>query len=84
MDIPRLSIATDGLTGADLKRLVEDGKLLYAADVVKNAVLKPIDDYFLASLETLVSNKQRYAQADHAAREKQPSARPPWFDAGNP
>ena len=84
VDIPRLSVATDGLTGADLKRLVEDGKLLYAADVVKNAVLKPIDDYFLASLETLVSNKQRYAQADHAAREKQPSARPPWFDAGNP
>src|SRR2546426_260411 len=32
VDLESLATETDGLTGADLKRLVDDGKILYAYD----------------------------------------------------
>jgi hypothetical protein len=32
-DLGRLTAATEGFTGADLKRVAEDGKTLYAFDV---------------------------------------------------
>ena len=71
--------ATEGLTGADLKRLVGDGKTLYAYDRAKERPLKPITEYFTAALATLRQNKERYAQADARARVQRPQ-RPQWFD----
>ena len=67
MDTPRVAAATDGFTGADLKRLVEDAKLLYAFDRSRNIAARPATDYFLTAAETIKQNKQRYAQAEAAA-----------------
>src|SRR6185503_3515863 len=49
----RLVESTDGFTGADLKRTVEDGKALYAFDLVAQRGLKPPTDYFLAAVEAV-------------------------------
>jgi transitional endoplasmic reticulum ATPase len=68
VEIPRLVAATDGFTGADLKRLVEDGKLLYAFDKAQGSPLRPPTDYFLAAVETVRANKERYAEAEARAR----------------
>ena len=40
-DAPRLIAATDGFTGVDLKRLVEDAKAIYVYDKARGAELKP-------------------------------------------
>jgi transitional endoplasmic reticulum ATPase len=79
IDLDRLTAATDGFTGADLKRLIDDGKALYAFDRAKEYALKPLSDYFLAAIDNVRANKQKYAQAEARARLNRP-ARPPWFD----
>jgi transitional endoplasmic reticulum ATPase len=78
----RLVEATEGLTGADLKRLVEDAKTLYAYDKVQGHSLRPSTEYFLAAVETVRANKARYAEAEARARLQRP-ARPHWFDAAS-
>ncbi len=79
VDIPRLARATEGLSGADLTRLIEDGKLLFAYDRAQGHPTRPAVEYFLAAVETVRSNKERYAQAEALARERRP-ARPPYFE----
>lgn len=79
LNIEMLATATEGLTGADLKRLFEDGKLLYAHDRAQGRALLPITDYFLRAVETIRNNKEKYQEAESRARQKHPS-RPPWFD----
>jgi ATP-dependent 26S proteasome regulatory subunit len=79
LDVARLAAATDQLSGADLKRLVDDGKLLYAFDRARNEETREPIEYFLEALETVKANKVRYAQAEAAARGRNPS-RPPYFD----
>jgi transitional endoplasmic reticulum ATPase len=78
VDLERLVSATEGVTGADLKRLVEDGKTLYAYDRVQGQPLRPATEYFLAAVETVQANKQKYAEAEARASAQRPS-RPPWF-----
>lgn len=71
VEVERLAANTDGFTGADLKRLVEDGKALYAYDRVNREQLKTPTEYLLAAIETVQANKQRYAEAEaraHAPR----------------
>jgi transitional endoplasmic reticulum ATPase len=63
-DAPRLIAATDGFTGADLKRMVEDGKAIYVYDKTKGAEVRPITDYFLRAIETVKENKQHYEAAE--------------------
>jgi transitional endoplasmic reticulum ATPase len=63
-----LVAATEGFTGADLKRLVEDGKNLLAYDKARGRPLQPPTDYFLAAVETVRANKERYAAAEARAR----------------
>jgi AAA+ superfamily predicted ATPase len=41
VDVERLADATEGLSGADLKRVVEDGKLLYASTARREARCVP-------------------------------------------
>lgn len=77
-DIARLAGATNDLSGADLRRVVEDGKLLHAFDRARGTKLREITDYFLDALETVRANKIRYAQAEASARVRNPS-RPPHF-----
>jgi hypothetical protein len=66
---------SEGFTGADLKRLVEDGKNLFAYDKAGGAALRPLEAYFLAALENMRANRERYARAEATAR-RQRSSRP--------
>ena len=69
---------TDGMSGADLGRMVEDGKLLYAYDLARELPTKPITEYMLVAMETVQANKERYARAEARAGKRRPS-RPPHF-----
>ncbi len=62
-DVPRLIAATEGFTGADLKRMVEDGKAIYAYDKAKGVQPGSATEYLLRAVETVKENKERYAQA---------------------
>jgi predicted AAA+ superfamily ATPase len=80
VDCHRLAVVADGGTGADLKRLAEDGKNLLAADLAARRAVRPLLDYFLAANDEFRRNKDRYAAAEGAARRRRPE-RPVYFDA---
>lgn len=65
-----IAAETDGLTGADLRRLVEDGKILYAYDKSKKRETEDILLYFLKAIETIRSNKQKYMEAEEKSKMK--------------
>jgi acyl-CoA reductase-like NAD-dependent aldehyde dehydrogenase len=67
VDVVALIPATEGFTGADLKRLMEDGKALYAYDKVKKLEMKEPTAYFLKAVEVVRENKQRFAEAEAQA-----------------
>ncbi|HEY0150893.1 MAG TPA: ATP-binding protein [Longimicrobium sp.] len=79
VDVQRLAASTDGLTGADLARLVEDGKILVAYDRSRGEAEDEPTAYFLRAIETVRANKERYAEAEARARERRPT-RSPMFD----
>jgi len=58
-DIATLANASRGMTGADLKAVVEDAKLLYAQDVVLNAPSRPPEEYYLEAIATVRANGRR-------------------------
>lgn len=62
-DLDPVVTATDGFTGADLKRLAEDAKNLYAYDRVTEQAPRESTSYFLQALETICENREKYAQA---------------------
>jgi ATP-dependent 26S proteasome regulatory subunit len=76
VDIARLVSETEGFTGADLKRLIEDGKTLYAYDRVRNHDLRSPTEYFLAAVESVLTNKARYAEAEAHARAQRANPAP--------
>ena len=78
VDVPRLAAATEGLSGADLKRLVDDGKILYAYDRARGVPPRPAVEYFLSAVETVRANRERYAEAEARARASRPQ-RPSYF-----
>jgi transitional endoplasmic reticulum ATPase len=83
VDVGRLAAATEQLSGADLKRVIDDGKLLYAFDRSRGGTeMRPVIEYFLEALETVRANKVRYAEAEASARARHP-ARPSYFDLGS-
>ena len=82
LDVARLAEATEGLSGADLKRLVEDGKILFAFDLAQGRAPRPAVEYCLTAADTVRANKERYAEAEARARQRHP-VRPPWFDTGD-
>ena len=59
-DAAALASASQGLTGADLKSVIEDGKLLLAHDKVTGTELRPVEEYFLQAIETVRSNRRNY------------------------
>jgi ATP-dependent 26S proteasome regulatory subunit len=79
VDVGRLAAATEGFTGADLRRLVDDGKNLLAFDRVRRRPPRPVTEYFLTAVETVRANRERYAEAERRAREQRPR-RPVYFD----
>ena len=58
-DTATLANASRGMTGADLKAIVEDAKLLYAQDVVLNAPSRPAEEYYLEAIATVRANGRR-------------------------
>ena len=79
VDVAQIGAATEGLTGADLKQLMEDGKILYAYDRSQSRPVKTATEYFLSAVATVKANRERYATAEATARAHRPT-RPPWFD----
>jgi transitional endoplasmic reticulum ATPase len=67
VEIAALVSATEKFTGADLKRLVEDGKAIYAYDKVHKIKPRKPTDYFLKAVEGVRENKERYMQAEAQA-----------------
>ena len=69
-DFPVAEIAalSEGFTGADIKRLVEDAKTLYAYDRAQKREVKDLTAYFHQAVETLTTNKNRYALAEQQGR----------------
>jgi transitional endoplasmic reticulum ATPase len=54
--------ASHGLTGADLRAVVEDGKLLFARDKARRTAARPVEEYFLEAVATVRSNRQNYTR----------------------
>ncbi len=77
-DVARLAAETEGFTGADLRRLAEDGRMLYAYDRSCGRAIRPITEYYLQAARLVSDNKQRYAQAEVRLSARRP-VRPPWF-----
>ena len=74
-----LTEATDGLSGADLKRVVEDAKVLLVYDRARDLPPRPAVDYFVEAANTVRANRERYAEAEARARTMRPT-RPAIFD----
>lgn len=68
VDKGRLARETDTFTGADLKRLVEDGKALLAYDRARGLPLRPATEYFAEAVQTVRANKEAYAEAESRCR----------------
>lgn len=68
IDVQMLADRTNGCTGADLKRLAEDGRNLLAYDVWQGREARPVSDYFLDAIETLRTNRERYTVAESRHR----------------
>jgi ATP-dependent 26S proteasome regulatory subunit len=79
-ELDQLAKTAEGLSGADLKRLVEDGKVLYAYDHAQGRPTRSMYEYFNESLATVRENKERYAAAEASARMRNPT-RPPYFNS---
>jgi ATP-dependent 26S proteasome regulatory subunit len=67
VDESRLARETDSFTGADLKRLIEDGKALLGYDRARGLPLRPATDYFVEAVQTVRANKEAYAEAESRA-----------------
>ena len=80
VDLEVLADASDGLSGADLKRVIEDGKLLFAFERARSAPQQPSTVYFVRAIETVRRNKEQYAAAEARARTRHP-VRPSYFDS---
>jgi transitional endoplasmic reticulum ATPase len=66
IDVEQIALCSRGLTGADLKAVVEDGKLLFAHDVSESAPLRALEEYFLEAIDTVRTNQANYARAKPA------------------
>jgi transitional endoplasmic reticulum ATPase len=62
-DLNLLAEWSHGLTGADLKNVVEDGKLLYAGDRAVRGAVRPAEAYYLEAIETVRENRRNYARS---------------------
>ncbi|KAA5545245.1 AAA family ATPase [Roseiconus nitratireducens] len=77
-DVPALVEETDGFTGADLKRTIQDGKALYAYARVNGEDQISVTEQYLKAAAAVRESKGKYAEAVGRANEAHPS-RPPWF-----
>jgi len=76
-----LSVAanlSDGCSGADLKRLVNDAKALLAWDLHQQIGPRPFTEYFEEALTAFHEQRANYAVAEERGRQR--GDRPVWFD----
>lgn len=76
---PAIELATTGLSGADLKRLIQDAKLRLAIDMTRERPVQPFEDYLLASAAVIRESRNAYAQAAERAIVANPN-RPRWYN----
>jgi len=68
-DISLLARESKGLSGADLKSIVEEGKLLYAHSKVKgNSIAEP-EYYFLRAIQACRDNRRSYGKTNPTSGE---------------
>jgi transitional endoplasmic reticulum ATPase len=60
VDALQLASASHGATGADLKAIIEDGKLLFARDQTTGNNGRPAEEYFLDAIATIRQNRRKY------------------------
>jgi ATP-dependent 26S proteasome regulatory subunit len=60
IEVQELAEASRGLTGADMKAIVEDGKLLFARDQVTGSPERCAREYFLEAIGTIRQNRRKY------------------------
>ena len=60
--------ATERFSGADLKRVVEDARGLYAYDRASGTAAGTSEAYLFKAVQSVALNKQRYAAAEAGAR----------------
>jgi SpoVK/Ycf46/Vps4 family AAA+-type ATPase len=65
-DLRAIAAAARHLTGADLKGVVEDAKLLLARDKARGRKPAPVETYFCESIETVRANHRRYRRTKSA------------------
>jgi len=58
-----LASASQGLTGADLKAIIEDGKLLFAHDKARGKAPREPEEYFIEAIGTVRANRRNYARS---------------------
>jgi transitional endoplasmic reticulum ATPase len=73
-DLESILAASDTFTGADLKRLVEDSKGLYAYDRSSKAIIRESTKYFIDAANTIRQNKRRYLLTDSTVQSEQAPA----------
>ncbi len=61
-DVRSIASSSRGLTGADLKAIVEDAKLLFARDKLTGRKIAPAEEYFLGAIETIRNNRRNYVR----------------------
>jgi len=59
-DARRIAAASRGLTGADIKAMVEDAKLLLAHDLANGRRPREVEDYFREAIHTIALHKKLY------------------------
>jgi transitional endoplasmic reticulum ATPase len=79
LDLDAAAAATEGWSGADLKRLVNDAKTLYAWDRSQDGQLQPFTAYLLDAVASFREKRAEYHAAEDRGR-KQRADRPVWFD----
>src|SRR5262249_33290955 len=61
-DLDSLVTATDGFTGADLKRMIQDATAIFAYENVREKNNHPPITFFHQAIEAVRQNKARYAE----------------------
>jgi transitional endoplasmic reticulum ATPase len=74
-DHDRILSATEGFTGADIKRLIEDAKALYGFDRASGKTLRSATEYVDEAATGVRENKERYDNAEIAAQRKPKTGR---------
>lgn len=76
---PAIVDATDGFSGADLKRLVQDAKLNLAVDMTRGREVQVFEIYLLRSAIAVKLSRTAYAQSAKRALDVNIN-RPRWFN----